>query len=60
MQPSGFTATKACTQTAQTAVWREAASGLPCNCKATPRGQWKKAELLRKAAVFSGSPSYFI
>ena len=38
IQPFGFIATKACTQTAKTAVWRVAASGLPCKCKATPRG----------------------
>ena len=35
---TGFIATKTCTQTAKTAVWRVAASGLPCECKATPRG----------------------
>ncbi|BFK94452.1 hypothetical protein K030075H31_55620 [Blautia producta] len=38
IQPFGFIATKVCTQTAKTAVWRVAASGLPCKCKATPRG----------------------
>ena len=38
IQPFGFIATKTCTQTAKTAVWRVAASGLPCECKATPRG----------------------
>ena len=31
-------ATKACTQTAKTAVWRVTVLGLPCKCKATPRG----------------------
>ena len=36
IQPFGFIVTKACTQTAKNAVWRVAASGLPCKCKATP------------------------
>ncbi|QMW81448.1 hypothetical protein E5259_16385 [Blautia producta] len=39
IQPFGFIATKVCTQTAQTAVWRVAALGLPCECKAAPRGK---------------------
>ena len=38
IQPFGFIETKASTQAARTAVWRVAASGLPCKCKAAPRG----------------------
>ena len=37
-QPFGFIATKACKQTAKTALWRVAVSGLPCKYQATPRG----------------------
>ena len=38
IQPFGFIAAKACTQTAQIAVRRVAAWELPCKRKATPRG----------------------
>ena len=38
VQPSGFTATKACTQAAIPAAWRLQASGSRCKSIGTPRG----------------------
>ena len=46
IQPLGFIATKACTQTVKTAVRRMAASGFLANARQHLAGQWK-AELLQ-------------